>query len=173
MYNAPRAATVISTEKSTVWVLNRHAFRHIVQDIGAGKLRQYISFMNEVELLRPLASYEREQLADALEAVTFNENELVFEQGDDGYAMYLVWSGNFEVRKKDNDSLGNGEIVAKVKKGDYFGERALMKKEPRAATVIATTKSICLKLDRSAFDLLLGPLEDLLKDVYKVMKKMV
>ncbi len=59
------------------------------------------------------------------------------------------------------------------KVGDYFGERALIKNEPRAANVIAKTKCTVVSLDRHSFKRLLGPLEDLLKrnmDIYEQYK---
>jgi len=48
-------------------------------------------------------------------------------------------------------------------KGSYFGELALLKNEPRAASVIAKTNCELLSLERKAFKRLLGPIEDILK----------
>jgi cAMP-dependent protein kinase regulator len=58
--------------------------------------------------------------------------------------------------------------------GDYFGERALIKNEPRAANVIAKTLCTVVSMDRHSFKRLLGPLEDLLKrnlDLYEQFKQ--
>jgi cAMP-dependent protein kinase regulator len=46
--------------------------------------------------------------------------------------------------------------------GDYFGELALLKNEPRAANVIAKTKLKVVTLDRHSFKRLLGPIENML-----------
>mmetsp|Transcript_34552 Transcript_34552/g.91733 ORF Transcript_34552/g.91733 Transcript_34552/m.91733 type:complete len:538 (+) Transcript_34552:963-2576(+) len=46
--------------------------------------------------------------------------------------------------------------------GDYFGEMALMLDEPRHANVIAIGPCKCLSLDRSDFDELLGPLQEVI-----------
>lgn len=52
----------------------------------------------------------------------------------------------------------------KYKRGDYFGEKALLKNEPRAANVIAQSDSCTVVyLDRSTFKRLLGPLEEILQ----------
>ena len=53
--------------------------------------------------------------------------------------------------------------VMNYKKGDYFGERALIKNEPRAANVIAKSDLVVVNLDRHSFKRLLGPLEEILK----------
>lgn len=53
--------------------------------------------------------------------------------------------------------------VTRLKPGDFFGERALIKNEARAATVqVVGGPMQCLCLDREAFCLLLGPLGELL-----------
>lgn len=55
------------------------------------------------------------------------------------------------------------------KEGDYFGELALLRNEPRAASVIAKVDCQCVSLDRHSFKRVLGPLEEILKrniDIY-------
>lgn len=62
-------------------------------------------------------------------------------------------------------TLEPGKPAIKVydyKEGDYFGERALLKNEPRAANVIASTQLQVVKLDRKSFRRLLGPIDQIL-----------
>ena len=54
--------------------------------------------------------------------------------------------------------------------GDYFGERALLKNEPRAANVIAKTDCLVVSVDRHSFKRLMGPLDTILRrrmDIYE------
>ncbi len=46
--------------------------------------------------------------------------------------------------------------------GDYFGERALITGEPRAASVSAVSEVVVMALDRESFNNLLGPLKEVL-----------
>jgi CRP-like cAMP-binding protein len=155
LYNAPRNATVKATEASVVWCIDRYVFRAVVKELSAAELNEYAGFLKFVPLLAPLTSFEREKVADLMDLVFFEEGETVFDQGAEGDAMYIVKSGEVLVEK-------DGKEVARCTKGDYFGERALCKNEPRAATIKAIGMCSFLRIGREAFQVLLGPLEDIM-----------
>ena len=63
-------------------------------------------------------------------------------------------------------NLGQGEPtkVKDYERGDFFGERALLTSELRAANIVVTSEEcVVLSLDRDTFIRLLGPLQDILK----------
>lgn len=156
LYNAPRAATVKAKHSSCCWVIDRNTYRRIVRDTSSNQLQEYLSFLKTVPLLAPLASYEREKLAETIEEVQFKPGQTIFEQGEEGDAMYIVRCGEVIVKK-------DGLEISRCSNGEYFGERALLSNDKRAATVLTSGNVTCLKIDRSAFNLLLGPLEEVLK----------
>ncbi|KAK9473241.1 cyclic nucleotide-binding-like protein [Dipodascopsis tothii] len=150
MYNAPRAATVVSTVPSVLWTLDGTTFRRILLDRTAKQRTMYEQFLSEVPVLQQLTSWERAKIADALKAVSFDEGEIIIREGDVGEEFFLVESGTAEIEKQ-----GEGKVMD-IKKGDYFGELALLNDAPRAATVRATSKIRLVKLDKSGFRRLLG-----------------
>jgi len=156
MYNSPRAATVTAAQDSVVWMIDRFTFRRIVTGLSAQKFDMYVKFLKNVQLLAPLADYERRKIAEALEEVACPAGHTVFRQGDEGDAMYIVYTGEVQIVK-------DGVDVMRCRVGDYFGERALLTSEPRAAAALTVSPVVLLKLDRNAFALLLGPLEDIMK----------
>lgn len=161
MYNSPRAATCTASTSSVVWVVDRFTFRRVVTDLSSRKLGTYVQFLSNVDLLTPLAQYEREKIAEALEEESYKAGSVIMRQGEKGDFMYIVHSGEVVITRSDNG--GAEKEVNRAKKGGYFGERALVKNESRAATITAVTDVNLLKLDRNAFALLLGPLEDIMK----------
>lgn len=79
-----------------------------------------------------------------------------------GDVFYMIESGEAEATK----TLEPGKpatLVKKYRAGEYFGELALIKGEPRAANIVAKTDLKLVSLDRGAFKRLLGPIEDILK----------
>ncbi|KAL8713988.1 MAG: hypothetical protein Q9220_002134 [cf. Caloplaca sp. 1 TL-2023] len=160
MYNAPRAATVISTDsQSTLWALDRITFRRILMDSAFQRRRMYESFLEEVPLLSSLTLYERSKIADALETQKFSDGQTIIQEGDKGEAFFMVEQGEAEVFKKDAGS----QAIKLYKKGDYFGELALLDDKPRAASVVAKGDCKVATLGKDGFQRLLGPVEGIMR----------
>ena len=60
--------------------------------------------------------------------------------------------------------MDNQKVLKQYKVGDYFGERALLTNENRAASVITNTDAAFVKVTREQFVRLLGPVEEILKE---------
>lgn len=159
MYNAPRAATVISTESGCMlWALDRVTFRRILMESTFARRRMYENFLEEVPLLQSLTPYERSKIADALETQKFTAGDSIIKEGDVGQEFYLLESGDAAAFKSDSS-----DPVKEYKKGDFFGELALLNDQPRAATVVAKSDVKVASLGKLAFARLLGPVESIMR----------
>jgi len=155
LYNAPRAATVKATSDSILWRLDRDTFTNLVRDAAQKKRDRYDKFLSDVPLLQNMDAYERGQLSDALKTEVFADAEPIVKAGDVGNKFYIIESGEAVAEK-------NGEVVMQYKAGDYFGELALIRNQPRAATVSAKGMVKLLSLDSGSFKRLLN-VNDLLE----------
>jgi cAMP-dependent protein kinase regulator len=158
MYNAPRAATVVSSEPSTLWQLDRVTFRRILMDSAFQRRRLYEGFLEEVPLLSTLTPYERSKIADALETKKYPPGTTIIQEGDVGESFYILESGDAEVYKRGIDPP-----VKLYQKGDYFGELALLNDAPRAASVVSRTDVKVATLGKHGFQRLLGPVEGIMR----------
>ena len=162
LYNAPRAATIRAKTNATCWALDRECFNNIVKDAAIKKREKYENTLKKVEILKSIDPYELGQICDALKTQTFEKGETIIKQGDKGDVFYILDEGKAHAEKVFEDGKKSSN-VKDYESGGYFGELALLKGEPRAATIIADTNCKCLSLDRMAFKRLLGPLEKILQ----------
>ncbi|KAM0698662.1 hypothetical protein Q7P36_002129 [Cladosporium allicinum] len=158
MYNAPRAATVVSTEPSIVWQLDRITFRRILMDSAFQRRRMYESFLEEVPLFSTLTAYERSKIADALDTHKYPAGSAIIREGDVGDKFYILESGDAEAFKR-----GEEKPLKTYGKGDYFGELALLEDKPRAASVISKSEVKVATLGKDGFQRLLGPVEGIMR----------
>eukprot|EP00913_Durusdinium_trenchii_P004276 g3964.t1 len=162
LYLVPRAATVVAKENSSVWVIDRKNFKEILMKVSEEKLQEYVKYLSRVEILSSLLAAEKQQVAKALMEVHFSKNEVIIQQGNPGTTFYILFEGEVAVSIDGDEKV---RLQASQERGtaQYFGERALLNNEPRAATVKVVSKDAkALALDKEAFDLLLGPLEDIM-----------
>lgn len=109
-----------------------------------------------------MEDYERSQISEGFHDQKFEAGQLIIRQGDEGRELFFLVDGEAAATKIINPGEDAKE-VKQYKVGDYFGELALLRNEPRAANVVAKTECLCVSMDRHAFKRMLGPLEDILK----------
>lgn len=159
MYNAPRAATVVSASKGgMLWALDRVTFRRILMVSASTKRKMYEGFLEEVPLLSSLKPYERAKIADALESVKYPAGAHIIREGEPGEEFYLLEQGEAQAFKQ-----GVERSVKDYSRGAYFGELALLDDKPRQASVVAKTDVKVAKLGRDGFKRLLGPVENIMR----------
>ena len=96
-----------------------------------------------------------------LEVKLYNDGEYIIRQGEDGQDFFVISEGQGTVCK--SMAPGQPEVnIVDLSEGHFFGELALLKDQPRAASVVAKGRCVCLTLDRGAFERLLGPCQDIL-----------
>lgn len=161
LYNAPRAASIISKTVATCFTLDRATFNHIVRDASMQRRTQFEEFLNKVPVLSTLDQYEKGKIAECLESVRYESGDFVIKEGDHGSQFFLIEEGTAEALKLS--SSGQQQVVYKYNSHDYFGELSLLRDEPRAASIRATSALKVAHIDRLAFKRLFGPLENILE----------
>ncbi|KAL0042257.1 hypothetical protein WJX77_007366 [Trebouxia sp. C0004] len=151
-----RAANVRALSDSLVLTCHRDDFQtHLGRLTDIRRLWRFEA-LRKVPLLASLNAAQRSDLCTALKSRIFNAGESIVRKGEPGEAFYIVESGTCTV-------LGDsGQEVMRLGPTMYFGELALLRGEPRAATVAALTDASVLMLAREDFNILLGPLQMLL-----------
>jgi Cyclic nucleotide-binding domain len=114
--------------------IDRHATVPVVE----------IALLRSMPMFAPLSPPTLESLARALEPISVPAGADVVREGEPGDRFYVIADGELEV-------VRDGRVAASRRRGDGFGEIALMYDVPRTATVRARTESQLYALDREAF----------------------
>jgi CRP-like cAMP-binding protein len=91
---------------------------------------------------------------DALErfARDFEAGTVLFEEGQPGDYMYVVQSGEIEIRRQ----VGETErVLAVLPPGEFFGEMAILNGRPRSATAVVKTNARLLVIEGKTFEAML------------------
>jgi CRP/FNR family cyclic AMP-dependent transcriptional regulator len=87
-------------------------------------------------------------------------------EGDRGREFFVLLNGEAEVTK-------GGSRINTMKKGDFFGEIALVTKMPRTATVTATTEVDVLVITERDFDALLKKSPEIGRNIAEALAERV
>ena len=160
LYNAPRAATCRAAKDCDLWRVDQKTFRMIMASTAVSGKKGVRDVLLKVSFLKEITPMDLSRVIDALSEVKFSPGEDIFLRGAEGDAFYVVKEGKVKIHdilvgntRYDDVFLGTG---------DYFGERALLTAETRAASVTAMEDTTCLSLSREEFTKLLGDVTKLI-----------
>ena len=84
-------------------------------------------------------------LAERAAQVEFPSGHVIARQGDVGTGFFVIVSGMVRV-------VRDGEVLTRLREGDFFGELSVLDRMPRSASVISETPTTCLALASWDFD---------------------
>lgn len=150
LYEEPRAATVeaISPEVC-VLSLKREDFEQLLGPLSSiTKQRNALNILKEVDFLKNSSEEELLTLAEVMTISRYEEGSYIVRQGEVGDTFYVMKEGRAVVTRNDDVN----KVLAQYERGGFFGERALLDDEPRAANIKAYGGPvICFEITREVF----------------------
>ena len=119
-------------------------------------------YLKDSSIFKDIPAKELIFISQELEEIQYSDNSQIFKDGEVGDSMYFIFNGEIKISK------GNKELVC-LKRGDYFGEMALLDGEPRSADATTMTNAVLLKLESSKFKNILYSNHHVIKGVLSML----
>lgn len=112
-----------------------------------------------------------DDLIPGFDRVFFQDGDIIFQENDGGDAAYLIVHGRVEVRK--GMRAENPLTLARLGRGDIFGELALFDNAPRMGEAMARSKVEAIRISHKEFHNRLGTMDPVMKAIIMYMVKRV
>ena len=126
----------------------------------------------EAELLKDLPLFNKVDLAKlkllaiTSERLTYDDNQIVFNEGDEGDAAYIILSGTAVV----SIAQGSKELeLDRIKKGGFVGDISLLCDVPRTATITAQNSLTALQIKKDTFLNLIAEFPEIAIEMMRVL----
>jgi CRP-like cAMP-binding protein len=117
-------------------------------------IEEVVPLLKNVSFFEGLSDQDLSQVASIVMRFSVEEDEILFQEGDPGDAFFIVYEGGVELTVVRPS--GQVEKLALRRPGEAFGEMALLNDAPRSATARVARASSLIKIDKNAFQALLG-----------------
>ena len=159
-----RIATVKATENSTVWVIDRLAFKQLQYMARKEEMKKIVSLINEISVFNALLHDEREVLAETLYDKHYIKNEFVMKKGAPTDMFFIIMNGMVNVDGVLIDCHPHPKGNVTSGRGMYFGEDSLLQGAFGTHTVVAHSDDVeILCLSKRDFENILGPLGEIIR----------
>ena len=108
-------------------------------------------FLYQIPLFQKVPEDHLIDLLRMLRPVTFKAGEIIFKQGQEGRAAFLIQSGTVEIFVSEQEKFLS---ITRLGEKEIFGELALIDGAPRSASARAVVACEILCIDKQEFDYL-------------------
>lgn len=116
------------------------------------------SNLRSIPFFTNMLESEFEGVLSKASLLTFDTGSIIMREGNTGRTFYMIVEGEVEICQKTSfeDPLTTpptylGSVINTFVEGEYFGERALITGEPRAASIRTSSLTKCLIFDKEDF----------------------
>ena len=117
-----------------------------MQELAKEKI---LEFLNSFVFFEDFTPGEKKKFANLKSSVVYSANgDTIIKEGDFDLSIFILLKGSAAITKSSRPD----SVVAKLRKGDIFGEMGYLCKGPRTANVISCGDTYSLKLDGEMID---------------------
>ena len=102
-----------------------------------------IKFLAQISLFKNIRRKDLLYILENLYEKKYLKNEVLFNEGDIGRALFIIYSGSVGLYKKNEEQ---NVLFSEVKVGDFIGEMALLEEMPRTLGAICLEESVIFML---------------------------
>jgi CRP/FNR family cyclic AMP-dependent transcriptional regulator len=129
-----------------------------------------IQFLKTVPFFNELSHRQLKTVLDIVFERNYETNELIFEEGQPGAALFLILDGKVAVEmRRENHTT----TLATLEKGAFFGEMALLNEAPRSANARSLERTYTLALYRNDLSRLIQRDPQTACQIYRALASMV
>ena len=140
--NKKRTASAKSIENCKLLLLNGKKFREIISETTETDLKDRMSILSSSPIFSSLDNNKLNALANGLINCSFEQNQKILYQGDNGQSMYIIKSGKVKCSNGDKEIRFLGPR-------DYFGEGAILFNMSRSMSITVEEATECYQLSES------------------------
>lgn len=115
-------------------------------------------FLSKVPLFSSISRSRLRDIASCFTAMELKKDSIVFHQGDLSDSMYVIRSGAVLIYSEIKEGT---PFQVELRRGDFFGEMALLSDLPRNATARVTLDATVFCLKKQDFEILLSANKDI------------
>jgi CRP/FNR family transcriptional regulator, cyclic AMP receptor protein len=129
-----------------------------------------IQFLKTVPFFNGMSHRQLKTVSDTVFERTYETDELIFQEGQPGAALFLIFDGKVAVEM----CRGNHTTtLAILEKGAFFGEMALLNEAPRSANARSLERTYTLALHRNDLSQLIQRDPQTACQIYRALASMV
>ena len=130
-------------------------------------MKKYTDNLRSVHLFSDLKENELEAISRILYVHAYSRGQIIFQEGEEGNALFIVLSGKVKVSL--NDEEGREYVLDTIERNGFFGELSLIDDLPRSANIYAMEACDLVVIRRNDFMKLLMENPSIAINILKVM----
>jgi CRP-like cAMP-binding protein len=112
-------------------------------------IAERLTILQRTPLFQGLNRRQIERVGKRFVERSYDPGDKIVTQGKGGEGFFIIIEGRVEVIREQTD--GTQVVLHPLEAGDFFGEMALLTKQLRTASVVATEPTCCLVLTQWDF----------------------
>lgn len=149
----------IEAGKKTSLTKNKSSLPGFIWNISALSAKDGVNiprFLKDLSIFQDYSIGQLNDISNQFYVRTFEEGEVVFNNGDLGLGFYIIVNGSIKLITGSQDDRDSKSAEIILEKGDYFGELSLLQeRSERNATAMAEESTLMLGLFRPDLDVLI------------------